>query len=206
MNYNPFEAFRRKTYEADVKANTNKQVTYSGNIFESFRKSISEADIEPQEVEPSDMDVVLSKSPKLRYALMKTLTSQKDLGPTTDKEIKDIVTDIKVISYRPTTFRIVFKNSNYIDLKYDPTPAMVKSPKDYTPSDYFRAIVLGKTYDLGVNSEYEQCLDQIGIAMKQNPIDTKNPDAQDATTGTDTSEAPPEESETPEEPTGPNPR
>ena len=167
--------------------------------FQNFRKYIAEADIQSQEAEESDMDKVLSKSPKLRYTLMRTLTSQKEPGPITDKEIRDVVTDIKVIQKRPTTFRIIFKNSNYMDLKYDPTPSMVNSPKNYTPSDYFRARVLGKIYDLGVGSQYEQCLDQIGIALRQNPIDTKNPDLE--TQAIEKGETPTEEV-----PAGPNPK
>jgi len=175
--------------------------------YEAFKRKLYEAEIESQEAEESDMDKVLAKSPKVRYTLMKTLTSQKEPGPIADKEIKDIVTDIKVISYRPTTFRIVFKNSNYMDLKYDPTPQMVKSPENYTPSDYFRVRVLGKVYDLGVNSEYQQSLDSIAIAMRQNPIDTKNPDMEDQSLAGGGEETPPEEEEAPEpEPTGPNPK
>jgi len=166
-------------------------------VFENFRKYIAEAEIASQEAEQSDMDKVLLRYPKLRYTLIKVLTSQKDPGPIADKEIKDIVTDIKAICYRPTTFKIVFKNSNYMDLKYDPTPSMVKNPQEYTPSDYFRVTVLGKDYDLGLNSDYEQALDQIAIAMSHNPIDTKNPDLQDQAT---------ENGEAPEEPQGPKPK
>ena len=154
------------------------------NIFENFKRTIYEADIAPEvkAQEESDMDKTLRKSPKVRLTLMKLITSQKDWSDIAEEEIHDIVTDIKCISKRPTTFRVVFKNSNYMDLKYDPTPQMVSHPDKFAATDYFRARVLGKTYDLGVNSQYEQCLDQIGVAMRQNPIDTSNPDEQDQAT------------------------
>jgi len=62
-------------------------------------------------------------------------------------------------------------------------------------------------YDLGVNSEYQQSLDSIAIAMRQNPIDTKNPDMEDQSLAGGGEETPPEEEEAPEpEPTGPNPK
>ena len=103
------------------------------NIFYNFKRKLHEAEGDeaaPEEEAPaeqapkqtSDLDKVLSKSPKVMYTLMKLLSSQSSVNDKADKEIREIVSDIKIITYRPTTFRIVLKNANYFDLVYDPTP------------------------------------------------------------------------------------
>lgn len=181
MKDNVFHTFQQAVYG---KPQIEKKATFGENIFENFKRSLREVEIAPEvkEQEESDMDKVISEHPQIAQTLMKLLTSQKEWSDVANEEIHDIVTDIKELSKRPTTLRIVFKNANYMDLKYDPTPQMVKYPDKFAASDYFRVRVLGKTYDLGVNSQYEQCLDQIAVAMRQNPIDTSNPDEQDQAT------------------------
>lgn len=131
------------------------------------------------EVDPdSDLEKLLAKSPKVVYTLTRLLTSQKSPNQVAKNEIREILADVKVISYRPTTFRMIFKNSNYFDLIYDPTPQELKTPENFTPMDSFRIAILGKRYDLADDSSFQQALDYIGQCMKYNPIDSSNPDLQ----------------------------
>lgn len=148
--------------------------------FFNFKKSLYEAEVEAEQ--ESDMEKVLKKSPKVTYTLMRLLTSQKAVNKKAQDEIRNIVGDIKIISYRPTTFRIVFKNSSYFDLIYDPSPMEIKNERDYPPSDLFRVAIVGKRYDLSNQSDFEQALDYIGQGLKNNPIDSNNPDEQQAAT------------------------
>lgn len=146
--------------------------------FFNFKKSLYEAEVVDDAT--SDLEKVLAKSKKVVYTLTKLLTSQKSVNSIAQKEIRDIVGDIKIISFRPTTFRIIFKNSNYFDLVYDPTPLQIKKEKSEQPSDLFKVEIAGKRYDLASNSSFEQSLDYIGQALKYNPIDSNNPDIQQA--------------------------
>jgi hypothetical protein len=148
------------------------------DYFFNFKKNLYEAEQEA-ESEP-DLEKVLRKSPKVVYTLMKLLTSQKEVNASAQKEIRDIVSDIKMISYRPTTFRIIFKNSNYFDLVYDPTPLQIKREDGLPASDLFKVAIAGKRYDLANKSSFEQALDYVGQALKYNPIDSSNPDTQQA--------------------------
>lgn len=161
------------------------------NPFYNFSLALFEA--EDQE---SDLEKILRKSPKVANVLMALLTSQKSLNDTAQQEIRKIVSDIKVISFRPTTFRIIFQNSNYFDLVYDPTPIELKHPENYRPVDYFRVAIAGKRYDLSNDSSFEQALDYIGQALKYNPIDSNNPDTQEAS-GEDGSPELPSETDKP---------
>lgn len=168
----------------------------TNNYFYNFKKSLHEAEVDAAEdsvEQQSDLEKVLKNSPKVAYTLMRLLTSQTSVNQKAQDEIREIVSDIKVISYRPTTFRIIFKNSNYFDLVYDPTPEEVKNEKRYKPTDFFRAVIAGKRYDLSNNSAFEQTLDYIGQALKYNPIDSNNPDEQQAATSS------PEEADLPVE-------
>lgn len=158
---NPFYNFKRKLHEAEG---------------DELPAEIAGDEQEPEQ--QSDLDKILEKSPKVVYTLMKLLSSQKSVNDKADKEIREIVSDIKIITYRPTTFRIVLKNSNYFDLIYDPTPSEISNEKQYSPSDFFRVAISGKRFDLGVRSSFEQALDYIGQIMKLNPIDSNNPDIQ----------------------------
>lgn len=152
------------------------------DYFFNFKKNLYEAEQETEqeaESEP-DLEKVLRKSPKVVYTLMRLLTSQKEVNASAQKEIRDIVGDIKMISYRPTTFRVVFKNSNYFDLVYDPTPLQIKKETSLPASDLFKVSIAGKRYDLANKSSFEQALDYVGQGLKYNPIDSNNPDVQQA--------------------------
>ena len=172
------------------------------NVFYNFKRKLHEAEGDeiPTEDAPdqvSDLDKVLEKSPKVVYTLMKLLSSQSSVNDKADKEIREIVSDIKIITYRPTTFRIVLKNANYFDLVYDPTPSEISNEKSYSPSDFFRVVISGKRFDLGNNSSFEQALDYIGQIMKHNPIDSNNPDLQQQDTAGGGEEGLPAETDKP---------
>lgn len=165
------------------------------NYYQIFRdKLVEEAEITPVETE-SNLEKILAKSPKITSVLLKLLTSQKSKNDTSLDQIRDTVSDIRCISYKPTTFRVVIPNGNYFDIKYDPTPVELNYPEDFNPADSFQVLVSGKKYSIANRSEYEQALDYINILLKTNPI-TKEPEPDEEPTPAETSpgeETPPEE-------------
>jgi hypothetical protein len=179
------------------------------DFFYTFRKKILEQDeiaVDPA----STLEKVLQKSKKVTSVLTDLLTSQKSFNDKARKEIREIVADIRFISYNPTTFRVVIKNGNYFDLKYDPTPLELKNPQDYLPKDSFVVIVSGKRYNITNASEHEQAVEYINNLLQSNPI-TKEPQgieepgagAEGGGGGEEAppeGETPPEEEETPKEP------
>lgn len=129
-------------------------------------------------------DDILSTSPKVVGALTKLLSSNsKDLKKAID-EIEEIVKDINVISYKPSTFRIIFQNDNYFDLVYDPIDnnGNVPESKYYT---LFIVAIDGKKYHLVNNSEKEQALDYINRNLKTASIGSKDTGGDDVSAGDD---------------------
>lgn len=129
---------------------------------------------EPPQSE-TDLDKILSKSPKVTYTLVKLLSTYDKVSNKAKEEIKNLVSDVRCISYKPTTFRFILSNGNYFDLKYNPTPLQLKDPSDYVPSDSFQVIILGKKYDISLRSEYEQALDYIQKIQREKAILVKEP-------------------------------
>jgi hypothetical protein len=173
------------------------------NYYQIFQyKLLEAAEITPVETE-SNLEKVLSKSPKVTNVLLKLLTTQKSKNDKALEQIRNTVSDIRCISYKPTTFRVVIPNGNYFDIKYDPTPLELRYPEDFSPSDSFQVIVSGKKYNISNRSEYEQALDYINILLKTNPITKEpEPDAEPAAGETPPEgEAPPEDEAPPEEET-----
>jgi hypothetical protein len=163
-------------------------------------KLLEAAEITPIETE-SNLEKILAKSPKVTSVLLKLLTTQKSKNDTALEQIRETVSDIRCISYKPTTFRVVIPNGNYFDIKYDPTPLELQYPEDFKPSDAFQVIASGKKYNIVNRSEYEQALDAINVLLKNNPI-TKEPEPESEPASAETppeGETPPEE-EIPTEP------
>lgn len=129
----------------------------------------------PAEAEETDLEKILSKSRKVTYTLIKLLSTYDNVSQKAKEEIRNLVSDIRCISYKPTTFRVVLSNNNFFDLKYDPTPLQLKYVNDFKPSDLFYVNVLGKKYSLSNKSELEQALDYIQKIQKDNPIILKEP-------------------------------
>ena len=146
------------------------------NFFENFRYKFlfEEAEITPVETQ-SNLEKVLDKSPKVTSVLIKLLTGENKRNEQAIEQIRNTVSDIRCISYKPTTFRVVIPNGNYFDLKYNPTPLELNYPEDYQPSDLFQVEVSGKKFGLGNRSEFEQAMDYINILLKTSPI-TKEPE------------------------------
>ncbi len=171
------------------------------NFYKTFKNRLLEEEKVSAVDNESDMEKILKNSKKITYVLTKLLTTQNSYNEEAKAQIRDMVSDIKCISYKPTTFRIVISNSNFFDLKYDPTPLELKHPEDFEPSDSFVVIVSGKKYNIANRSEFEQCLDNINNVLKSNPItkSTEEIPSEDQ----NTEEQPPEEETdtTEEEPT-----
>ena len=145
------------------------------NYYQIFRdKLVEEAEITPVETE-SNLEKILSKSPKVTSVLLKLLTTQKSKNETSLEQIRNTVSDIRCVSYKPTTFRVVIPNGNYFDIKYDPTPVELNYEEDFNAADSFQVLVSGKKYSIANKSEYEQALDYINILLKTSPI-TKEPE------------------------------
>ncbi len=168
------------------------------NYFDIFKKRLNEE--ETVVTQETDKDKILRNSKKVTSVLTKLLSSQKNGGDKSLSELQDLISDIKVISYKPTTFRIVVANSNYFDLIYDPAPMQVQYPEDYQDIDSFTVKVAGKKYKIGNNSQFEQALDALNKIMRENPIGT-NPEIPDEDTGSeepeDTSDVSGDEKEDP---------
>jgi hypothetical protein len=141
----------------------------------------------------SDMDKIISDSPKIRNILIKLFSGSNSEKDAVD-DIKSIVSDIKCIQRKPTTFRVVLKNGANLDIKYTPTPLQLKNPEDYGKYDGFTITISGKKYRVSVNSEFDQCLTYLGKLMGEKPIlKGEEPGEEEG------QEAPPEESPIPDD-------
>ena len=156
------------------------------NFYSIFRDRLLEAEEEPSTSEEpkkekedkskvkidneSTLDKVLKKSKKIPSVLAKLMTTQNTYNKKAEKEIREVVADIRCISYKPTTFRIVIPNGNYFDIKYDPTPMQIKYEDDFDASDAFTVNILGKRYGLSNKSDYEQCIDYVNTLLQNKPI------------------------------------
>jgi hypothetical protein len=167
------------------------------NYYSIFKNKLYEEEVRTKVETESNLEKVLRSSKKVTDVLTKLLTSQKDYNEKAKDEIREIVADVKYIAYKPTTFRIVFKNANYFDLKYDPTPLQGKYPEDYAPIDSFTIAISGKKYNLANKSEMEQAIDYTNYLLKTGPI-VKEPEPIEEP-GSEEPEAPEGEPAAPEE-------
>lgn len=118
-----------------------------------------------KEEESRIKDDILSRSVKVTSALSKLLCSDAKNTERAMDEIEELVKDIKVLSYKPSTFRIIFQNDNYFDLIYDP----INNKDNISEKDYFRLFMVtvdGKKYHLINNSEFDQAMDYINGNLK----------------------------------------
>lgn len=145
------------------------------NYYEIFKSKLSEAEVKTDIQNESNLEKILKSSKKITSVLVELLTTQKHLNDEAKEQIRNVVSDIKCISYKPTTFRVVIPNGNYFDMKYDPTPLEIQYPEDYRPWDSFTIAVSGKKYSIANRSEYEQCLDYINQLLSTNPITKPTP-------------------------------
>lgn len=139
-----------------------------------------EQDGEDFSKDASSVDDVLGRYKILKLVLTDLLTSNNP------GDLDSLLDSISVVSYKPTTFKITFKNGGTMNLKYDPTPMQTDPQKkvDFKPKDYFKLQIAGKKYSLQNRSEYLQALEYIEDAMEKAPIGTGNNQSnQDQDTG-----------------------
>ena len=87
-------------------------------FYEIFRnKVLLEVEITKVENE-SNLEKIIKKSPKVTNTLIKLLTTQEKKNEKSINQLREVVSDIKCIAYKPTTFRVVIPNGNFFDLKY----------------------------------------------------------------------------------------
>lgn len=129
-----------------------------------------EQDGEDFSKDASSVDDVLGRFKILKLVLTDLLTSHSS------EDLDSLLDSISVVSYKPTTFKITFKNGGTMNLKYDPTPMQTDPQKkvNFKPKDYFQLQIAGKKYSLQNRSEYLQALEYIQDAMEKAPIGTGN--------------------------------
>ena len=141
------------------------------NILKKVLKEAEEVDQDKPEDIPSNLEEMLARFQILKPVLQDLLTSGNDVS---DEDLNNIVANIEVAVYKPTTFKVVFKNGSEMMLKYDPTPAQINKKDNYKAKDYFQCLIAGKKYSLQNRSQFLQALDYIGDALKTGPIGKGN--------------------------------
>ena len=89
---------------------------------------------------------ILGKFPTVKKTLVKLLTSEYD----------EFVEDVKWTVPKPSTFKVVLKNGQSLDLKWT--------------GKGFEATIEGKGYFINNVSQYQQALDALGRILRDGPI------------------------------------
>jgi hypothetical protein len=166
------------------------------NYYHIFKLKLKEEEVVTPIENESNLEKILEKPNKVSKVLALLLTTQKSLNDEAKTQLREVVSDIKCISYKPTTFRVVIPNGNYFDLKYDPTPLNIQYPDDFQAKDSFTVIVSGKKFHIANNSELDSAIDYINILLSTSPIGKESePGAEPAAEP----ETPPEGETPPEE-------
>lgn len=121
---------------------------------------------------PSNTQVMLQRFKILTPVLNDVLGTEGD-------DIENLVSNIDVAVYKPTTFQITLKNGNDFMLKYMPAPVGVNgiSKSDFKPKDFFQLLISGKKFNLINRSQFQQSLDYIATALKTGPVTKSGPAA-----------------------------
>ena len=172
------------------------------NYYEIFRSKITEEEVKTPIDNESNLEKILAKPNKINSTLVKLLTTQKNLNQESKDQLREVISDIKCMSYMPTTFRIVIPNGNFFDLKYDPTPLELNYPEDFKPQDLFTVIASGKKFNIANNSEMADALKYLNDLLQTKPVGkAPEPDEEAPKTGPEAPVEEPgaEEEEVPEE-------
>lgn len=117
---------------------------------EELKETILEAYVELlKEEEPvlkTSTQEILGKFPTVKKTLVKLFTSEYD----------EFVEDVKWTVPKPSTFKVVLKNGQALDLKWT--------------GKGFEATVEGKGYFLNNVTQYQQALDAVGRILRDGPI------------------------------------
>ena len=140
------------------------------NYYHIFKLKLKEEEVVTPIENESNLEKILEKPNKISKVLALLLTTQNSLNDEAKTQLREVVSDIKCISYKPTTFRVVIPNGNYFDLKYDPTPLNIQYPDDFQSKDSFTVIVSGKKFHLANNSELDSAIDYINILLSTSPL------------------------------------
>ena len=114
-------------------------------IVEAYIEVLREAETQPPALKTSTQEI-LGKFPTVKKALVSLFTH----------EFNEFVEDVKWTVPKPSTFKVVLKNGQFIDLKW-----MGKG---------FEATVEGKQYFLNNVAQYQQALDALGRLLRDGPI------------------------------------
>lgn len=101
-----------------------------------------------QAVLKSSSQEILGKFPTLKKTLVDILTA----------EFSQFVKDVKWVAPKPSTFEVILQNGERFFLKW--------GGKNFTIQ------VAGKSYDLGLVSQYQQALNRVNDLLKTGPVRT----------------------------------
>lgn len=101
---------------------------------------------EEEAVLPTSTQEILGKFPTVKKTLISLLTPEYD----------EFVEDVRWTVPKPSTFKVVLKNGQSLDLRW--------MGKD------FQATIEGRRYYLGGTADYQQALDSIGRILRDGPI------------------------------------
>ena len=128
------------------------------------------------EIEKMEPKVQSFEDDPINYILQKYPTLQKTLEMLMSPAYKDYITGIYIVAPKPTTFKIVLHNGQYILLRF-----LGKA---------YEATVAGKKFYLQTIGERERCTNAVARLLAiGNPIETKGPEGEEQVAGE------PEESE-----------
>ena len=135
-----------------------------GNKKESMKKAVQDKKITKEELKEVILEAYVELL-KEEEAVLKTST-QEILGkfPTVKKalvklftsEYPEFVTDVKWTVPKPSTFKVVLKNGQALDLRWT--------------GKGFEATIEGKGYFLNNVTQYQQALDAVGRILRDGPI------------------------------------
>lgn len=112
-------------------------------VVEAYAEALTEAETPTLKTSTQE---ILGKFPTLKHTLVKLMTNEFD----------EFVEDVKWVAPKPTTFTVVLKNGQTMNLKW--------MGKD------FDANIEGKGYYLGTTSSYQQALDALNRVLINGPI------------------------------------
>jgi hypothetical protein len=141
------------------------------NFYEIFRDKLAEEEVKTPIYSESDLEKILDKpNNKVTKVLNYLMSGTDKFNEESKKRLREVISDLRCISYKPTTFRVVIPNGNFFDLKYDPTPLQLKYPEDFKAKDYFYVTVSGKKFDLANQSEIDSAIEYINILLRTSPV------------------------------------
>jgi hypothetical protein len=131
---------------------------------------------DPADQPVSNMDVLMDRFKILRYVLEDLLVPDQEAESERYDDMRELLDDIQIVAYKPTTFKVIFRNGEKMNLIYNPTPAQTDPvhKMTYKARDFFQCRILGKKFKLQNRSEYLSAIDYIGQALDGRPVGGAN--------------------------------